>query len=112
MAGNGEVTIGLVPRYLRGRETGAGPDWSPDDGTPDPVALPAFEAEPSQRAREHGVPSVTEELRRRITESTKPEKRRARPLWFGLALIAVIAAACFMFPDTVLALLPNVDPSR
>jgi hypothetical protein len=111
-AGTGEATIGLVPRYLRGRERDSGQGWGPDGETPDQSARTAFEADPGYAARDSGATSVTEEMRRRIAECAKPEKHRARPLLIGLAAVAVIVAAGVLFPDSVLALLPSVDPSH
>jgi hypothetical protein len=109
VVGSGEPSVGLVPRYLRAREHSATPVWAPaHDAQQAARHAPASEA--GAQAIDAGQSSMTEELRQRIAGAGKPEKRRrVRPVLFGVAALAVILLAILLFPDTVVALLP--DPS-
>jgi hypothetical protein len=102
-----ETTIGLMPRHLRNRASddasGGAAERRPGDET-STAEGPA--SEPGMR-----VASLTDELRRRIVEAATPEKHGPRPLWFGVAAVAVIVLVCLMFPDAIAALLPDVDTS-
>jgi hypothetical protein len=100
-----EATVGLIPRYLRPRE----PEVVDADEPPAPPPPPPIEEEivlPGMRGK-----SLTDELRQRISDAAAPEKRRPKPLLFGLAAVAVIVLVVVMFPDAFAALLPTVDSS-
>jgi hypothetical protein len=105
IAGNCEVSVGLMPRRLRVAESIV-PAWAPDEA---PAPTPTFEPETIMAMREPGTLSITDQMRQRIATVGKPAPRRTRPLLFGLTAVAVIAAAIVLFPDTVLAFLPAVD---
>ena len=103
-------TIGLVPRYLRGKEASINQPWAPEWDQPaqHTPATVVHEPPPPPVMR---VASPTEELRRRIAETALPEKRRSRPLLIGVLALALVVVASLLFPDTVFALLPDVDTS-
>lgn len=105
----GEATIGLVPRYLRGKEASINQPWAPewDQADPDGGESRAAEAAPVMR-----VTSPTEELRRRIADAAAPERRAPRLLWVAVAGVLVVLTVAFLFPDAFAALLPNVDTSH
>lgn len=106
-----DATIGLVPGYLRRRQSGqsasrAAGDADTEQGAdtrPDPIDLPMLPDAPGS--------SITDELRRRIAAASAPERRGPRPIWYGLIAVALILVAGLAFPDTVLALLPDASPS-
>jgi hypothetical protein len=106
VVGGFEATIGLMPRHLRRRD---------EPGEAEPAAADDVAAEPDedQFARDalpgmRGI-SETDELRRRIAEAAVPERRGPKPLWIGLGIVALFAAAGLLFPDAFAALLPAVD---
>jgi len=94
-----ECNMGLVPRYVR---EGTAED---DPGVPGG----AWQSPSAMTLQDVGA--LTEELRRRITVSAKPERRGAKPLLFGMAALVAITATLVLFPDVVLALLPNFAPA-
>ena len=104
-----EATIGLVPRYLRGKNVVSPQAWADDDGAeaaPEPVAREEVLTRPVMLGL-----SDTEELRQRIAEATTPEKRRPRLLWFALAAVVILAVVGLIFPDAIAAMMPDVDAS-
>ena len=103
-----ETTIGLMPRYLRNRD--------PDASAARTVEKPPVAADADAHTAAAHLPgmrgaSLTDELRRRVTEAATPQKRGPSRLWFGLAAVALIALVCLLFPSVIGALLPNVDTS-
>jgi hypothetical protein len=104
--GSAEATVGLVPRYLRAREHSATPAWAPGDDNSEASTQVAMGG---LAAANPVVLTMTEEMRKRIADVSKPEKRRIRPMLFGVAAVAAILLAILLFPDSVVALLP--DPS-
>jgi hypothetical protein len=93
-----EANQGLIPRYVRDSSADAEVDTRDrvSRGVPRPVAL-------------MDGAELTEELRRRISDTAKPERRSSRPLWLGVAALAAIAASASFFPDVVLALVPRLS---
>jgi hypothetical protein len=56
--------------------------------------------------------AVIDDLRRRVAETEGARRRTPRPLWIGVAVIAVLAAVGLMVPDVIAKLLPAIDPSH
>ena len=108
LAGGLEATVGLMPGYLRRQALAAGNE-------PAEAPQPAPEPEEDDFAQAELAamrgPSDVDELRQRISDAAKQERRGIRPVWIGLALIAVLAGAGLLFPDAIAALTPDVDPT-
>lgn len=105
VAGGFANTGGLLPRHLRRQE--------PEDVAPEPASAPAQEPAEDPFARDvsrtlHGM-SETDELRRRIAAAAVPARRGPKPIWVGLAVVALLALGGILFPDAIAALMPAVD---
>lgn len=109
IAGSAEASIGLMPRYLRARKHTAAPAWAPGDEPAAEPAAPPAGTEPPVRIVEADLPSATEQLRQRIVDAAQPARRGVRPIWFVVGTAAAVVGAVVLFPDTIFAMLPNLD---
>lgn len=105
-----EATVGLIPRYLRNREADSSSSRHAHDLPLPPAHDSEAEDEFASLPGMRGI-SITEELRRRIVEAATPERRGARRVWFGVAVVAIVAVGYMLFPEAIAALLPADDPT-
>jgi hypothetical protein len=106
VAGSGEATIGLMPRYLRAREDDAGQSRpsAADAAAQSAKAAPVFDP---PTPTEYDMLARPDEMRRRIAEAASPERRLPKPLLIGVGIAVLVIVAFVMFPDTLVAMLPG-----